>query len=168
MSRNTSIGLFAAAVISTVALAGPNSADARDRHRNRAGRQEIRQDWAEIRRDRVELRRDIREYNRDRDALRRSYRRGASPGRVDHLRDEVRHGRQEIFHGRRELRDDYAKLRRDFDRRGFDRHGYGRDDNRGRGWWHNDDRGNRGRDYNRYGFWNRDRVDRWGRGSWRD
>jgi hypothetical protein len=96
------------------------------------------------------LGRDIREYNRDRDALRRAYRRGASPGRIDHLRDELRDGRREIFQGRRELRNDYAELRRD-----HGRYGHGRYDNRGRGWWQSDNN------------WNR-RFDRPDRDFWRD
>lgn len=168
--RKTSAGVFLlAAIISLVALASPISADAQSRHRQRVARSEIRGDVAEIRRGRTELRSDIREYNRDREALQRAYRRGRSPAEIDRLRNEVRQGRQEILQGRGEIREDYAELRRDLDKYGSNNHryGYGRHDYRetGRGWWNNDNRWDRGQDYNRRGSWD---VDRRGGGLWYD
>jgi hypothetical protein len=118
------------------------------------------------------LRRDIQEYNHDRNALRRAYRRSASPAEIGRLRNEVRQGRQEIFQDRREIGRDRAELRRDLDKYGYDnnRYGYGRSDSRGGGWgwWNNDNRWERGRDDNRFGSWNHNRFDRWGGGRWYD
>jgi hypothetical protein len=115
------------------------------------------------------LRSDIREYNRDREALQRAYRRGRSPAQIESLRNEVRQGRQEIFQDRREIREDHAELRRDLDKYGYNNHpyGYGRHDYRetGWGWWNNDNRRDRGQDYNRSGSWNSDRR---GGGFWYD
>lgn len=172
MRKHTSIVFLTAATISLAALASPEPADARSRHRNPTGQAEISGDATEIRKDRAELRRDIQEYNRDRDALRRASRRGSNPAEVERLRNEVRQGRQEIFQGRREIREDHAELRRDLDKYGYDnnRSGNGRSDNRGSGWgwWNNDNQWDRGRDSNRYGSWNRDRFDRRGGGFWND
>lgn len=152
--RNTSAGVFlTAAIISLIGLASPISAEARSRHREQGARAEIRGDVAEIRRDRAELRSDIREYNRDREALQRAYRRGGSPAQIERLRNEARQGRQEILQDRREIRGDYRELRRDLDKYGYNNHryGYGRHDYRETGWWNNDNRSDRGQDYNRHG-----------------
>jgi len=166
MRKNTSALFLTAAVFSLAALALAQSADARDRHRPRHGRAEIRGNLAEIRKDRAELRRDVHEFNRDRDALRQAYRRGSSPAEIERLRSEVRQGRHEIFQDRREIRGDYAELRRDLDKYGYDnnRYGHGRYANRGSGWgwWNNDNHRDSGRDDNRYGAWNHDRFDRRG------
>jgi hypothetical protein len=150
MTWKTSIALTAAGIVSLLSLAIPNPAQAdyygRSRFETRrpAARQEIQQNWLEIYNDRAELRRDIQEYGQDREALRRAYRRGASPAEIARLRGEVRDSARELAQDRRELRDDYYSYGN------YDRYG-----NRGWGWnnsdwwgWRYDRRDNR-RDYGR-------------------
>lgn len=161
MMTKSILPLFAAGMVSLLALGMPNLADANhylrhQRHakaRHQAARQEIRQDWAEIRKDRAELRRDHAELERDRADLRHLYRRGASREVINNKRKEIRDDLREIAQDRRELRDDYAELRRD---RGF--FGYGSDGRFGNPQdWHRRDYTNRwGRD-DRWGY-----RDRWG------
>lgn len=149
MKTKTSIAWIGAGVVSLLAFASPNLVEAnhylRHKKHDKAARQEIRGDWAEIHKDRAELRRDIDELYRDRVDLRRAIRRGASPEEIARREGEIRQDIGEIRGDRRELQDDYAELRRD--REKF-------------GWNNNDNHGRYGYPrYSNYGSWNRDR---WG------
>jgi hypothetical protein len=162
MSKKSSIALLAVGIGSWLTFASPLPAEAnhygRSRYETRreAARQEIRQNWREIQNDRAELRRDVDEYYSDRDALRRAYRRGASPAEIARLRSEVRQGEREIAQDRRELRGDYAELQRDMDRYGY--YGYG---NGNYGWY-----GDRGRWERDNGWWNRGNWGNWNRSGY--
>ena len=144
MKTKNTVPLVAAGIISLLAFAYPNLAEAnrylRHKTHDKAAHQEIRGEWAEIHKDRAELRRDTNELYRDRVDLRRATRRGASSDEIARRKAEIRQDLNEIRGDRRELRDDYAELRRDREKYGWNNnYNYG--------------------PYSNYGSWNRDR---WG------
>ena len=117
MKTKTSMVLFAAGVVSLLAIGRPNLADADWRSRQKkldqiAARQ-VSNDWAELRKDRAEYSRDVGELERDRADLRRLERSRASRAAINGKRAEIRQDLGEIAQDRREIHDDYASLRRD-------------------------------------------------------
>jgi len=124
--------------------------------RREAARHEIRRDWREIQNDRAELRSDIDEYYRDREALRRAYRRNASPAEIARLRNELRQDAREIAQDRRELRDDYVELQRDMER--YRSYGYA---NGNYGWYGDRTRWERNNDWWNWGNWYRSGSGYW-------
>jgi DNA repair exonuclease SbcCD ATPase subunit len=152
--------LFAAGIVSLLAFATANlaNADVRSRQKNldkaaaRAGNGRV----TELQRDRAELRRDYAELERDRADLRRLQRSGASRQEIIRKRQEINGDLREIAQDRREIREDLGALRRDRDHGtgwghdGWQRDRWGRNDNRGwdrgrdrrdnRGWGNNHDR----------------------------
>src|SRR2546426_4873700 len=120
MNRKTSVVWLAVGIVSLLALATPNLAEAnhylRHQKHERARRQAaVNDNWGELHRDRAELRKDLGEFYRDRADLRRDIRRGASPAEIARKRAEIQQDLAEIGQDRREIRDDYGALRRDSD-----------------------------------------------------
>lgn len=181
----TTLSLFAAGVVSLLAIAVPDlaSADARSRQRDldRAAARSHRSRSTELQRDRTELRRDQAELERDRADLERLYRSGASRQEIERKRDEVRGDLRELAQDHREIGDSLEALSGNPDRgfgwdpTGLQRDRLGRNDTDGWGWGRRDDRDRRGRnDTNaRYSGRREDRsrggvADRWGWGHGRD
>ena len=168
MNKKTSVVWLAAGIVSVLALATPNLAQANhylrhQRHEKARRQAALSRDWwgdrTELRHD---LRRDVGELYRDRAELRHDLRRGASADEIARDRAEIRRDLDDIAQDRKRIRDHYASPRRDsdqYDWRGYPYgrySGYGYPGNR-YGW------GN----YERYGWLNRDRYDRWDPG-WGD
>jgi hypothetical protein len=137
------IGLLAAGMFSTAALALPNLAEADHYGRYDSGRYgryayygrgDRRSDRSEWRRDQAELRRDQAELARDQADLRRMYRNGASRSEINRKKAEIRNDMREVREGERELSGSYSDVRRD-------RYDYGRSSNSPwwnwrNGWWY--------------------------------
>jgi septal ring factor EnvC (AmiA/AmiB activator) len=140
----TTKALFAAGIVSLLAFAVPNSANAdgrsrqRDWNRTSARAESFR--MSELQRDRAELRRDQAELERDRAELQRLYRSGASQREINRKRQEIRDGLREVAQDHREISESLEALTRRQDR-GFGRESisssrdrWGRYDNNGWGW----------------------------------
>ena len=120
MNKKTSVVWLAAGIVSVLALATPNLAQANhylshQRHEKARRQAALSGNWGELHRDRTELRKDLGELYRDRTDLRRDIRRGASADEIARKRAEIRQDLTEIAQDRREIRDDYGTLRRDSD-----------------------------------------------------
>jgi len=130
--KKTPVALLTAGVISLFSLAGPNSADADSRSRQRKLDQEVRR----------ELRRDQAELERDRRDLDRLYRSRASRSEIDRKKAEIRQDMREVREGRERLYGD------SYGYNGW--YGRGHDNgwwNWGNGWWGNRERDRWRNDY---------------------